>query len=73
MNLLKDEIYRNQYNITIKSLFSALYKEETEQYQNEVEHTKENIERKLKIIKESLQVAAKEVLPKKTRKMKISG
>ena len=68
MNMLKDEMYRNQCHITIKNRFNALYTEEAEQYPSEAVHAKESIDRKWKIIKESLQTTAEEVLPKKTKK-----
>ena len=66
-NLLKDDTYKKRYNILVKNYYDVLGSEEVQQdHENEEEH----VEKEWNKVKLSLQNAAKELLPKKVKKMK---
>ena len=66
-NLLKDDTYKNRYNILVKNYYDMLGSEKVEQgHESEDKH----VEKEWSKVKLSLQNAAKELLPKKVKKKK---
>ena len=66
LNLLKQEQYKDKYNIKVRNQYDTLCSEETEQLP--IEASQETIQQKWTNVKTCLQTSIKAVLPKKEKK-----